>query len=201
MLTAKPGLTPRQTLRIATMKRRPKHRRRGQAKQRTRIKASSGAMEAPVSASQSPPRLPVPADHKRGISASFSLLDQRLCEVERWAEFRHWDSVLYEEHNTLTPEQGRRVLSEIAAIRAMLVQLRDALELEPTIGFVAWSIQASCAALCQNLVELDEKHLRRYGEVPPGLAEYLKPQLAELAERLQRISAVADEAPRSEQRP
>jgi hypothetical protein len=142
----------------------------------------------------------VPANHKRGISAGLSLLDQQMCEVERWANLRHADSVLYEEQNTLTPDQSQKILSEVSAIRAVLVQMRDSLELEPKISVVTWSIQACCAALGQSLVELEEQHLRRYGEVPASLVDYLKPRLTELSERLQQISALAGEARRREPR-
>jgi hypothetical protein len=139
----------------------------------------------------------VPGNHKRGISASLSLLDQRMCEVERCAKLRGRRSVLYKQENALTIEQSREILSELSGIRAILTQIRDDLELQPKIESVAWSIQACCAALSQNLGELDETHLRRYGPVPASLVEYLKPRLTELTDRLQRISAVAGEAPRN----
>jgi hypothetical protein len=136
----------------------------------------------------------IPPKHKRGIAARLALLDQRMCDVERWAHLGHWASVLYQEHNTLTPEQSRQILAEIAAIRAILVGMKDDLELDAKTGFVARSIQAWCTTTCQQLEELEAKHLRRYGEAPPGLADYLRPRLEELTERLQRISDVAGEA-------
>jgi hypothetical protein len=137
---------------------------------------------------------PIPPKHKRGIAARLAMLDQRMCDVERWAHRGQWASVLYEEHNPLSPHQGRRILAEIAAIRAILVGMKDDLELDVRVGLAARSIQAWCTTTCQQLEELEEKHLRRYGEAPPGLADYLKPRLEELTERLQRISAVAGEA-------
>jgi hypothetical protein len=143
------------------------------------------------------PRPCLSSNHKRGISASLSLLDQRICEVERCAKLREWRSVLYKQENALTIEQSREIFSQLSGIRAILTQVRDDLELEPKIECLAWSIQACCAALLQNLGELDEKHLRRYGPVPASLVEYLKPRLTELTERLQRISAVVGEASRN----
>ena len=40
------------------------------------------------------------------------------------------------------------------------------------------------------LVELEGHHLPLYGEVPPGLAEYLEPRLAILIGHLRNISAI-----------
>jgi len=58
-------------------------------------------------------------------------------------------------------------------------------------------ILGSCSVLWISLAELDGRHLRRYGEVPPGLVEYLDPQVDGLNEHLRSIAdMVAKESPR-----
>jgi hypothetical protein len=43
------------------------------------------------------------------------------------------------------------------------------------------------------LVELECKHLRRYGAPPDGLAEYLDPKTAQLIDSVKEISRIAAE--------
>lgn len=181
------------------MKRRGSHRRTDRAKHSGRIPASDSVSRIEAPADQPAATLDVPANHQRSIAARLSLLDRCMCDVQRWASLGELSSVLYQEHNTLTPEQGREILAQVSAVRAILAQLRHDLELQPKVGRVVRSIQAGCTTSCLSLAELDPKRLRRFGEVPPGLAEYLEPRLAELAERLRQIAGVASESGRAGQ--
>jgi hypothetical protein len=178
------------------MKRREKRRKTDRTKHSGRIPPSNRASHIEVPADQPAARVDVPANHQRSISARLSLLDRCMCDVERWASLGELSSVLYQEHNTLTPEQGREILAQVSAVRAILAQLRQDLELQPKVGLVVRSIQAGCTTSCLSLAELDPKRLRRFGEVPPSLAGYLEPRLAELAERLRQIAGVASESGR-----
>ena len=72
------------------------------------------------------------------------------------------------------------------------------LGLEGTTQDAAQSIWGRCSSLREHLVELEGKHLHRYGKPPPGLAEYLDPQAEELLSCLDRISAVITEDPAHE---
>ena len=134
---------------------------------------------------------PIGGNHLRGITVTITLLDEALCEIQEWADGRARSSVLYEERNRLTPKQREAIRAELQQVRAVLRELRDRFGLEPTIQDAGSAICASCAALWAYLVELEGKHLRRYGAPPPGLTECLDPKVAELIERLQRISTIA----------
>jgi len=134
-------------------------------------------------------------NHERGISVTLYLLDQALCEFEQWAQGRQVRSVLYEVRNTLSVEQRRRILDEIAHMRQILVEIRDALALEGNIKSVVRVITAQCAVLWVHLVELEGKRLLRYGEPPLELANYLDPKVGDLIERLKNIADIVSGEP------
>jgi len=128
--------------------------------------------------------------HRRGISVTLGLLDQALCEMESWAKGREVRSVLYEERNDLSEDQRREILREVEDLRGILRQIIDFLGLRSTRRGAREEIWARCSGLWESLVELEGKYLRRYGEVPPKLAEYMDSQVAALIEGLQRICSI-----------
>jgi hypothetical protein len=73
-------------------------------------------------------------------------------------------------------------------MKSILLQIRSTLTLEASVRYVDKMISGSCSVLWISLAELDGRHLRRYGEVPPGLAEYLDPQVDALNEHLKSIA-------------
>jgi hypothetical protein len=127
----------------------------------------------------------------RGISATLSLLDRSLSEFEQWGRGEEVCSALYEIKNTLSPDQRQAILEEVAQMREVLLELRDTLHLEKLERSVLKLISTSCTVSWISLVELQPKHLRRYGKIPPGLSEFLDPRVAILIERLHRIDSIA----------
>ncbi|MCL6629991.1 MAG: HEAT repeat domain-containing protein [Armatimonadetes bacterium] len=125
--------------------------------------------------------------HKRGITVTLTLVDRTLCEVEEWAKGRQVDSIFFREHNSLSFHQRERILSEIVRIRSVLEELRLVLRLEPSVEEAESAIRSMCAGLWEHLVELKAKYLRRYGEVPPDLAECLDPRADELIQGILHI--------------
>jgi hypothetical protein len=135
----------------------------------------------------------LPGSHKNGIEATLGLLDEALLEFEAWAHGRENRSVLYRERNTLSADQRGKILTQVQKIKAVLVELRVDLDLRIKARIVAKSILGQCSALWVSLVELESKHLRRYGEPPDGLAEYLDPKIAQLIDSVKEISKIAAE--------
>ncbi|MGO9568713.1 MAG: hypothetical protein ACLP5H_14345 [Desulfomonilaceae bacterium] len=133
-------------------------------------------------------------NHIRGISTTLSLLDEGLCEFEQWARGHEVTSVLYEVRNTLSAVQRQLIAQRVAKMRVMLKEIRDTLNLEGAVHRVDKMIAGSCAVLWVSVVELESDHLRRYGQLPHGLAEYLDPKVAVLNEDLQHISQIAKQA-------
>jgi hypothetical protein len=125
---------------------------------------------------------------RRSIATTLAVLDEALCECERWATGREVKSVFYSEYNRLTARQRAKVQSEAAKLREVLLELKDALNLEGKVKDAAQSIWAQCSSLWVDLVHLDTKHLRRYGDLPPSLAEYLDKRVAALIGHVNAIS-------------
>jgi hypothetical protein len=131
---------------------------------------------------------------KRGIETTLVILDEALCEFEQWAQGREQRSVLYSERNTLSPAQQKEILSEVAGMREMLRELQNGLGLEGRVRGGANTIWGKCAVLSVNLEELVGQQLARYGELPPGLVEYLAPRLQRLLSSLKHIFRLVEKS-------
>lgn len=130
-------------------------------------------------------------NHRRAISTAAVLLDEMLCEFEECARGRERRGVLYHERNRLTSRQRARLLAEIEQARVVLRELKEALDLQAVEEDVRQRIWAAASTFWEVLVETETKRLRRYGEMPPGLAECLDPRMEALIERLQTLSSIA----------
>ena len=115
----------------------------------------------------------VPENHRRGIRATLMIFDELLCSVEEWAEGREEKSVLHVERNRLTPEQRSRLLQQAAGLRLVLDAARRELGLKPDVRDAASDIWCRCAAIREQLMEIEGRRLRRYGDVPSDLSEYM----------------------------
>jgi HEAT repeat protein len=125
--------------------------------------------------------------HRQGITVTLTLVDRTLCEVEEWVKGRQVDSIFFKERNALSASQKERIHSEIARMRRVLEELRQILRLEASTEDAESAIRSKCAGLWEHLVELKAKYLRRYGEVPPDLAECLDPRADELIQGILHI--------------
>ncbi|MDI6829149.1 MAG: hypothetical protein QME62_11775 [Armatimonadota bacterium] len=125
--------------------------------------------------------------HKRGIAITLATLDEALCEIEQWAMGRAISSIFYKERNTLTSRQRQKILLEVKQMKNLLQELQQSLPLEPSTQDAKSAIRSKCAWLWEHLVELKSEHLRRYGETPEKLAEYLDPKTERLIEGLLHI--------------
>jgi len=130
-------------------------------------------------------------NHIRGISTTLALLDKALCEFDQLAKGHEIRSVLYHVLNPLSGAQRQLIVAEVAEIKSMLEEIRETLSLEVTVRSSDRMITSSCSILWASLLELESRHLRRYGDLPPGLADYLDPRITPLNNRLRRIGAAA----------
>ncbi len=132
--------------------------------------------------------------HIRGISTSLAILDETLCAFERYASGAENHGVLYHEWDPFSPREGEAILSLIRQIREELQQIRDRLGLEPKVQDLASSIWGWCCTIMEPLQELEGRYLRRYGEPPAELVQYLDPKVAKLCELVWAIQRVASKA-------
>jgi hypothetical protein len=127
-------------------------------------------------------------NHIRGISTTLALLDKALCEFDQWAKGREIRSVLYQVLNPLSEAQRQLVAAEISQMKGILEEIRDTLHLEVTTRSSDKMITSSCSVLWTSLVEMESRHLRRYGVVPPDLADFIDPRAGRLNDHLQKIA-------------
>ncbi len=131
---------------------------------------------------------------KRGIETTLAVLDEDLCKIEQWAKGREYRSVLYTERNTLSEEQCKAILSEIAGMRELLRELRDDLGLEGRVRSAASDIWGKCAILAVDLEELKGRYLSRYGTPPAELVEYLDPRVIRLIASVNHIFRLVEKS-------
>jgi len=137
-------------------------------------------------------RFPTLSDsHKRSITISLSLLDERLLEIEEIARGREVRSVFLHEVNRLTGSQRKKLLTEAARMREILTDLKETLGLEAKDVDLSKEVWAASNAFWEVLVETESKYMRRYGEIPAGLGKYLDPKIKELINGLAILSEIA----------
>jgi hypothetical protein len=127
---------------------------------------------------------------RRTIATTLTILDEALCEFELWAKGREVHSVLYSETNSLSQEKRRAVRYEIAVVRDLLRELRENLRLKGKVQSAADAVWSRCTALWVDLVDLESRHLKRYGKPPPEFAAYFDPKVAQLIGHLENIRNV-----------
>ncbi len=131
-------------------------------------------------------------NHSRAIGTVAFMLDQMLCDFEAYAVGRELHGLLYHQRNRLSPKQRQAILDEVGCIRAVLKELQESLGLEPRVEDVARDIWARGSLFWAELVETETKYLRRYGDTPPGLADYLDPRIEAIIKHLSAITRTAD---------
>ena len=134
---------------------------------------------------------PLNKRHQRPLASRLTVLDEAICDFERWAQGRGVESVLFAERNDLTEEQTQLLRGEIAEMREILSELRDALHLEPSVRQAKQDIASRCSLLWEMLIELQPKYLRRYGEWPAEVLELVSEKTAVLQACVEAVGKIA----------
>jgi hypothetical protein len=136
----------------------------------------------------SAPPIELSENHRRSISITLQLVDKTLCEWDDWANGRTHSGIMYCQRDTFSDAQKNEMRNKIAAIRRLLVQLRDDLGLIPNVVATSQSIVGQAAVLWEMLTELNTRGLQGYGKIPENLASYLDPIGAALGEEMNAIA-------------
>lgn len=129
-------------------------------------------------------------NHRRSVSIILQLVDKALCEWSDWNEGKVRSGVMYRELDTLSPRQKNELQTKIAAIRQLITNLRDDLDLQRTSVLTSRSVAGHASLLWEMLSEMNSRSLQAYGAVPEALGTYLDPIGANLAEQMNSISAL-----------
>lgn len=132
--------------------------------------------------------------YRRAIETTLTFLDETICQFEEWARGREVRSVLHAETNGLSPAQRRKIIAEVASIKAVLRELKEVFGLEGREETAAKSIWSNCSGLWATLAEMESKRMRGYGDAPEGFPQYWDPKLDAIQRHLAGIlSALKEE--------
>jgi hypothetical protein len=127
-------------------------------------------------------------NHRRSISIVLQLVDKALCEWAAWIDRPPQAGVMYQQQDTLSPTQKKRLRQKSSMVRQRILRLRDDLQLKPSRPASSQLIAGQATVLGEMLAELNSRSLEGYGRVPEELAHYLD-QIGEgLAAEMNEIS-------------
>jgi hypothetical protein len=132
--------------------------------------------------------VPIDERHRSPISTTLAILDEMLCVFQRWAQGHEERGVLFWESNRLTDRQRAAVRASIRVLRKDLRLLLTDLGLEVKVSDVHSAIWSQSLAFWEAIIELEPKHMRRYGELPESLAGYLDKRIGELAAHIRGLT-------------
>ena len=132
-------------------------------------------------------------NHRRSISITLQLVDKALCEWSDWCDGRVQSGVLFREEDTLSDSQKTELRNQIAAIRQLMLRLRDDLSLSVKTIFTARSVATHSSLLWEMLTELNSRQLQAFGWVPENLGRYLDPVGQQLTQQMNAITALLSE--------
>jgi len=130
--------------------------------------------------------------HINGIRVTLTHLDEVVSNLELWIKGREIHSILYHERNNLSEEQRKLIGDEIGKIRRILGKAKQHFNLSPKVDDAASDFRGHCAVLWENLVGIEGKYLRRYGDPPAELVAYIDPLSRELVRSISRIGDIAN---------
>ena len=126
--------------------------------------------------------------HRRKLFVTMSLLDETLCQYRRWAQGGYESSLLYSEQNDLLPEQREAIQNISNDILKLMSDIKSKFELESDAQSVRHNILGSNAWLRTILLDLESKHMKGGGIMPPEIAEYLDAKIQTLVGMIDDIS-------------
>jgi hypothetical protein len=132
--------------------------------------------------------LQLSANHRRSISSVLQLVDKALGEWSGWIDAPPEAGVMYEQRDTLSLPQKKALRQRMTKTRAMILEMRDDLQLEPGKPAASRLIVGQATILWEMLAELNARSLQGYGEVPAALADYINPRGEALAAEMSEIS-------------
>lgn len=131
--------------------------------------------------------LKLSVNHKRAISTTLTMLDELLVCIEKWVNGHQYQSILYEEKNDLSPSQRKALKKQLCVLRDYLYKIKEDLEIEKTRQSAINDIWSRVNAFRENIMELEAKHMKKYGQLSQETQEYMNGIATKLLFELDRI--------------
>lgn len=115
--------------------------------------------------------------HRRGLSATFRMLEEMMCEIETMINNDGYGGILIVIDNDISTQAREEIAKRIKLVREKVIRLSKqfALEMKQTKSSI--QILADLFYCWEILEGSKAKKLRSYGEVAEGLEEVLDPQI------------------------
>ncbi|MCM8815169.1 MAG: hypothetical protein NC937_01550 [Candidatus Omnitrophica bacterium] len=131
--------------------------------------------------------LKLSANHKRAVSTTLTMLDELFVFIEKWVDGQCYASVLYEEKNDLSPSQKKTLKKELLKFRQYLNDLKNDMKIEKQTQSAINDIWSRVSVFRENIMELEARHMKRYGHIPQEVQEYFNDMSKKLLSQLDRI--------------
>ena len=127
--------------------------------------------------------------HKRTLSSSFSIVEELLEEIREILENKKAKNLIFRRiKNALTLKKIDEVKNIINEMKKELEIIKSDLNLI-TEKFLSTSLISSRSAkMWEILCDLETRKLKKYGEVPSNLPEYLDPRIKKLIALAEKIT-------------
>jgi hypothetical protein len=127
---------------------------------------------------------------RTSLKIALRLVDEQMKKIEAVLENPREVGAIYEFHDDLSPAMRELIPGKVAAIRAILKDVKDRFTLSPEIIVASREAFKSLPYLWQVLQESTSARLRRYGEVDPRLGPALDPELKKLEKLLMEMESI-----------
>ena len=128
----------------------------------------------------------LPENYQRALNISFQLIEEMAVEIEG-------------KNNQSISESSSIIKKKLESIKENLRQIKRDLNLSQTEESASGVIKGNSAACWEILCDLESKRLKRYGECPPELAQYLDPRTSAMREAFKTIAEIASYAEKAQQ--
>ena len=115
------------------------------------------------------------------------MLDELFVFIEKWVDGQCYASVLYEEKNDLSPSQKKTLKKELLKFRQYLNDLKNDMKIEKQTQSAINDIWSRVSVFRENIMELEARHMKRYGHIPQEVQEYFNDMSKKLLSQLDRI--------------
>ncbi len=132
-------------------------------------------------------------NHKRAISTTLTVLDELIVCIEKWVDGHQYRSVLYQEKNDLNSSHRKALKKQTQILQDYLDILRKDMAIKKTTQSAVNDIWSRVSAFRENIMELEAKHMKRYGEISSESQIYLNNLSKKLLAEIDRILQIIKE--------
>ena len=125
--------------------------------------------------------------YKNGLSSSLSIVEELLIEIEDLLNCENKNAVFIKWRNSLNASQKEGIKKEIGEIREQIEDIKTKLLLPSEILNNSVLISSRCGKMWEILCDLETRKLKRYGEIPKNLSDFLDPKIRKVVNSIEKI--------------